>query len=199
MNDSEFNQVLKSARVPEPSPEYWRGFPKTVLRRLRQEGDRGGGTEPRRRPALPLWGLGLATTCLVLGFALGLWRRRPPLPGNVMTAQNLTLLREVTALFPNSVRAIVADEAGVRLVLSDRPDVPVSNPLLIRVCRGDKCQSVITFSGQTVELAGVPLEVLADAQGHVLLVGERQVWSSAKPGRLFTDGKVEARVLQTVL
>jgi hypothetical protein len=198
MNDSELNQLLKSAPVPEPQPEYWREFPGTVVRRLRQ-GDGGGATEPRLRPALPRWSLGLTAACLVIGFAIGLWPTGQSPAANGLTAQNLKLLREVTAMFPNSVRAIIADEAGVRLVLSDRPDVPVSSPLLIRVCQGERCQSVITFSGQTVELAGIPLEVLTDAHGHVLLVGEGGVWSSAERGPPLAGRQVEARVLETVL
>jgi hypothetical protein len=198
MNDTDLNRILKSARVPEPPTEYWREFPGTVVRRLRQ-GDGGGAAEPRRRPALPFWSLGLATACLVIGCAVGLWLAGRPSAPNDLLAQNFELLREVTAMFPNSVRAVVADESGVRLVLSDQPDVPPSSPLLIRVCRGNRCQSVITFSGQTVELAGIPVEVLADAEGHVLLVGERVVWSSAEGGPLFADGKVEAHVLEVVL
>lgn len=198
MNNSELDQILKSARVPEPPAEYWREFPATMVRRLHQ-GDGVGSAEPRRRPALPFWSLGLATACLVIGCAVGLWLAGRPSVPNDLLAQNLALLREVSAMFPNSVRAVVADESGVRLVLSDQPDVPASSPLWIRVCQGNRCQSVITFSGQTVELSGIQLEVLADAEGHVLLVGEHVVWSSAEGGRLFADGKVEAHVLEVVL
>ena len=73
------------------------------------------------------------------------------------------------------MRAIVKDERGVRLVLADKPDVPASPPLLVRLCQPQRCRSVITFSGQQVRLDGETIEVLADGHGKVLVVGERSV------------------------
>ncbi len=198
MNNSELDRILKSAPVPERPAEYWREFPGSVMGRLR-EGDRGGAAEPEHRPGVLFWGLGLATACLLIACAAAVWLAGQPAAANSLTAQDFKLLREVMTMFPNSVRAVAADESGVHLELSDRPDVPVSTPLLIRVYQGSLSQSVITFSGQTVELAGRPVEVLADARGDILLVAEGGVWSSAEGGRLFAHSKVEARVLHVVL
>lgn len=151
------------------------------------------------RPAIYGWGFGLATACLVVGFWFGFLRgHRSELdPGSL--AESAQLIREMASLFPNRVRAIVTDDSGVRLVLSDQANVPVSTPLLIKVCQGRTCQSITTFSGQEIQVAGHDFEVLTDARGNVLLVSDGVIWTSAEPGRRLSSLKIEARTLGAVL
>jgi hypothetical protein len=111
----------------------------------------------------------------VLGIALGNWRGAKP--ANALL-QNEKLMREVLAMFPNQVRAIVQDENGLSLSLADEPNVPSSTPLWIKICDGKQCRSVVTFSGQAMQIAGQRVEVLADARGGVMLVGDDFFWSS---------------------
>jgi hypothetical protein len=198
MNDSELNQTLRSARVPEPPADQWDRFPQRVVQRLRREITKPA---PRVRPrrALLLWGIGFATACLVIGFGFGFWRGRHVPADDGSLAESSKLIREVATLFPNRVRAIISDRSGVRLVLSDRPDVPVSTPLFVKVCQGTKCQTIITFSGQEIQVANENVEVLADARGNVLLVGDRLVWSSAESTRTVANLKIAAKPLDAVL
>lgn len=200
MNDSELNKVLRSARVPDRSAEYWDEFPLRVLRQLRRL-DSSGAAVSRSRSRLTIWGWGvsLGAVCLAFGFWFGFSRGNRSDIDQGSLAESAKLIREVASLFPNRVRAIVTDDNGVRLVLSDQANVPASTPLLIKVCQGRTCQSITTFSGQEIQVAGNEFEVLADARGNVLLVGDHVIWTSVEPGRRLSSLKIEARTLETML
>lgn len=197
MNDSDLNKLLKSARVPERMPEYWERFPTAVVRRLRQ----GSVSETRtahRKPPWLIWATGFATACLVIGFGIGVWHGRQ---GSEVRswAESARLIREVGALFPQRVRAIISDDSGVRLVLSEQPDVPDSRPLWVSICQGKRCQTIVTFSGQQIQFAEQSFEVLADAKDNVLLVGQRTVWSSSEPARPLASLRIRAKALEAAL
>jgi len=100
--------------------------------------------------------------------------------------------------FPNRVRAIVQDERGLQLVLSDQPNVPMSTPLWVKICDGKQCSSLVTFSGQELEIAGQKITVLSDAEGGIILEGNQFVWSSS--ARNFAQGglKIEAKRLNSI-
>jgi hypothetical protein len=174
MNNSELNKLLKSAKVPEPTAEHWEDFPGQVVRSLRSQPE--VDTPPvhsHRRPMLA-WGLALAT-CLVIGFVVGHWRGTSEANGLL---QNAKVVSEVIAMFPNQVQAIIQDENGLRLTLAETANVPQSQPLWIKVCDGKQCRSIVTFSGQVVQIDGQRVEALADAAGGVMLVGEHFFWSA---------------------
>jgi hypothetical protein len=85
------------------------------------------------------------------------------------------------------------------LILSDSNNVPASAPLYVRVCDGKQCASVVTFSGQEIQIAGQRMMVLSDARGGIILAGNQFVWSS--DGKVY-DGKnlsIEAKSLLTTL
>jgi hypothetical protein len=195
MNESELNQTLKSARLPERAPEYWEKFPNAVVRRLRQEATLSM-RRPARKPALLIWATGFATACLVIGFGVGVWHGRSELSS---LAESARLIREVAALFPKRVRAIISDESGVRLVLSDQADVPASTPLWVSVCQAGKCQTIVTFSGQKIQLADQSFDVLTDAKDNVLLIGPQTFWSSSDPARSLATLNIKAKVLEAAL
>jgi len=95
-------------------------------------------------------------------------------------------------MFPNQVRAIVVGQTGVKLDLSDNPDIPSSPPVRVDVCRHQQCLTYITFSGQSIRLNGETCDVLADGQGHISLVGRDIVWTSADPTRRLEAYHIEA-------
>lgn len=173
MNDSELRRLLKSAKVPEQSAEHWQEFPGQVVRSLHRQRTTDECSHSNQRPRLA-WGLALAT-CVVIGFFVGHWRGANQVNGLL---KNGKLVREVVAMFPNQVQAIIQDENGIRLSLADTPNVPQSQPLWIKICDGKKCRSIVTFSGQVVQIDGQRVEALADASGGVMLVGEHFFWSA---------------------
>ena len=101
-------------------------------------------------------------------------------------------------MFPNRVRAIVQDERGINLVLSDNDDVPVSPPLYVRICDGKHCSSLVTFSGQEIQIAGQKITVLADARGGIILTGNQFVWSNTERTYAGNHLKIEAKNLGSV-
>lgn len=193
MKDSELEKMLRQARVPERSAEYWDDFPRRALSKSRLRPEARSVPEGVWLPRIA-WGLGVAFACLVIGLFI------QRLPGTkevdaFALLRDQKLLREVLTMFPNRVRAIQQDEHGVRLVLSENADVPPSPPLWVKICDGKHCRAVVTFSGQELDFAGEKVEVLADAQGQIMLVGNRFVWSSGEPQRATDHLRIQARAL----
>jgi hypothetical protein len=215
MKDSELNQILKSAAVPEPAAERWDQFPKRVMAQIHRREQPAGvekGAEARVRAESmevkpPAWAfalrfkpalaLGLAVVCIALGFALGFWKGRDSAITTQQLAQAKKYFKEVEALFPNQVQAIVFDDRGAHLVLADEANVPASLPVYLKISGPKGRQTCLTFSGQQVRINGDICDVLVDHHGDVLLVGQQLVWSSAQPASKTGRYQIEARTLET--
>jgi len=193
MNNPELDSILKKARTPERPEEFWAEFPQQVaggLNRARTENYR-----PERNwfPRLA-WGFATAI-CILAAFAIGHWRGRVEMKTSTDVLANAKVVSETLAMFPNQVRAIVQDERGVNLVLSDSADVPASPPIYVRICDGKHSSSLVTFSGQEIQIAGQKMTVLSDAQGGIILMGNDFAWSSREPTYAKNDLKIEAKNL----
>ncbi len=199
MKNSELDKLLQSVPVPERDAEFWEDFPKSVTIRLAKERDSRVGLPTTRRIPAVAWGVAFASACIVLGFALGFWKGRDVGPSDKELAAMQKCYREIAALFPNQVQAIVIDESGSRLMLADTADVPTSPPIYLKICKANGCQRFITFSGQQVQVNGELCDVLTDAQRDVLVVGRQLVWSSAQPDSVKSPYRIQARVLEAAL
>jgi hypothetical protein len=212
MNNPELESTLKKARLPEIPGESLEQFPRRVaagIRRGRESwsssfslsGHRAsvGDTLKRELQRLfprPAWGIA-TVICILAAFAIGHWRgeiatKAAPANDSLTSAK---LIRETLAMFPNRVRAIVEDERGLNLVLSATADVPTSQPLYVRISDGKHSSSIVTFSGQEIQIAGQKLTVLSDAQGGIILMGNDFAWSSREPSFAKSDLKIEAKNL----
>lgn len=182
MNDAELEKLLKAAPVPEQTPEFWERLPERINARLHWQQQRSENVNlPSRPRGRVVWGWGFtgAAVLVLVGFLLGNWHSNKQA---MALLQNEKLLREVLTTFPNQVQAIIQDDNGLHLSLAEEANVPQSQPLWLKVCEGKVCRSIITFSGQVVQIADKPVEVLADARGGVMLVGEHFFWSSWEGG-----------------
>jgi len=193
MTDPELDKILRSAKDPALEPGYLEDFPRQVWAGLKRKADRPG------RPVagfFPGWAWGLALALCILT-AIPVWlsveRKKNDSPVEVLA--DAKLIRETMAMFPNQLRAIVRDQNGIKLDLTDRPDVPVSPPLLVRVCDGNACASFITFSGQEIQLGDKKYTVLSGDDGGIILETENFVWSSKTGGWGDKRMKISARVL----
>ena len=194
MKKPELESILKRARLPEISKESSETFPRRIAARLRRND--WPVRAARQRSLRIAWALGLVA-CVVLGFAIGRWTARKE-PGTILAPDSQTglkLIRETLTKFPNRVRAILDDENGLSLILSDDADVPVSTPIYIRICDGKHCSSLVTFSGQEVQIAGQNVTVLSQGDGGIILEGSKLFWSTGKPVYAERNLKIEARNL----
>ena len=212
MNDSELNQFLRQATVPEREPEYWEQFPgrvTTELERRRQPpahhprsnaAATGSWFAPLRSVLTrPVIALVVAVVCLAVGYLLGVGkaRRTPRIDPEFASARQY--FRELAALFPNQLQAIVFDQQGAHLVLAAEPNLPASPPLYLKVCGPHGCQRFVTFSGQQIKVNGDAWDVLADGQGNILLVGQQQLWAGAATSARSGPYHIEARTLEARL
>lgn len=194
MNNSELDAILKRARMPETPEESLAMLPRRIVAGI-QRNDPPVRTTRNFPPQLA-WVFGLAA-CVVIAISIGHWRGRTAeelIPANDTLASE-ELVRETLAMFPNQVRAIVEDDHGLNLVLSDKKDVPDSAPLYLRICDGKHCSSFVTFSGQEIQIAGQTVTVLADAHGGIILTGEQFVWSNTERTFAGNHLKIEAKNL----
>jgi len=218
MNDAELNDALKRATIPERETGYWEQFPSCVTAEIERRGHAAraetcpvvptptvtGLGSPwswasvfRSLGAKPALAVGLAALCLAVGFALGLWRGHRPAGDGMQLAEARKYFHEIEALFPNQLQAIIFDDRGTHLVLAQKPNLPVSPPLYLKICGPNGCQRVITFSGQQVHVNGEVCDVLTDSQGNVLVVGRQLVWSGAQAASRSGQYQIEARMLET--
>jgi hypothetical protein len=72
--------------------------------------------------------------------------------------------------------AVTFGPEGPRVILSDRPDLPETPGIVVRLCAQDGCRTALTVSGQSVELGTQRLEVLGTARGEVLVTTGNTVW-----------------------
>jgi hypothetical protein len=197
MNDRELDKMLKSAPLPEQHEEFWDKLPARVTTKIHWQSQQG--IAPRvgqHRNDVLDWALGagvVAVVCLVS--VLLLPKRKSPTEA-VAIALVEKCYRETEVLFPNQIQAIVFDEAGPRVVLAERADVPKSPPLYLKICGPHGCQEIVTFSGQQVRVNGDLCDVLTDAAGNVMLAGNHMFWSSQLVGTKAGRYRIKARTME---
>lgn len=197
MNNAELDQLLKSAPVPERAPDFWEHFPKRIIGKIQWQPRREAAVPEAPRRAFPsVWATATAVTCLLIAFAFALHRGQIRRNAAGEVAQVEKCYREIEAMFPNQVQAIIFDEHGPRMILAEQADVPKSPPLYLKVCGPRGCQQFVTFSGQQILVNGDNCDVLFDVAGNVLLVGRKLVWSSASPTHNVEKYRIEARALR---
>lgn len=209
MTDEELNRRLKSVRVPARTEEHWERFPERVTRALTEAEASAPPAAVRVFPLLRLAALGAGCALVVLALV---WPRQQPAPQPVSSVpsalpetepselvEGRKIVSELANLFPRRLRSLRIDKEGVSMDLADESLVPDSTPLFLRFCQSGECESIVTFSGQQLELDGLRFEVLQDAEGNVMLVGESWFWSSAETGSIPGNLTVSARPLELVM
>ncbi len=194
MKNPELDSILKSARLPDIPEASLELFPRRIVTRIKHN----------ERPSHPTktllsrlaWVFGLVG-CVVIALGIGHWHGRMETETALAndSLANIKLIQETLSLFPNRVRAIVQDEHGLNLVLSDNADVPVSSPIYVRICDGKHCSSLVTFSGQEIQIAGQKLTVLSQPNGGIILEGNQFVWSNTDRNYAGNHLKIEAKNL----
>src|SRR5690606_8924954 len=105
------------------------------------------------------------------------------------------ILREISALFPNQIRAIIKDESGLKFILAEEANIQPAQPLVLKVCVSDGCQEIITFSGQSIEIAGRRVTLRAETGDRIVINGESFLWSSDLKDNSVPNLRIESRRL----
>lgn len=198
MKNSELEKLLKSASAPERAPDFWEQFPKRITARIHWQMQRRAATPEAPRPTRPFaWALGAGAICLLLALSFAVHRSQARRAAAGELARVEKCYREIEAMFPNQVQAIIFDDRGPRMILAEQADVPKSPPLYLKICGPRGCQQFVTFSGQQIRVNGDNCDVLQDAAGNVLLAGKQLVWSSASLLRRPGKYRIEARQLES--
>jgi hypothetical protein len=186
MKPHPLDSLLRS--VPEPIvPEESReAFAQKVLHRLRSAPESGRNDHPAARlPWNPFRNLasGFATASALAIVGWGVHVGTSGWGGDTgmafdpaETRAYREVWKEFATLFPNQVRAVTFGPEGPRVILSDRPDLPETPGILVRLCSRDGCRTALTVSGQSVELGTQRLEVLGTARGEVFVTFDDSVW-----------------------
>jgi len=190
MNDSELEKLLKAAPGPGLTEEYRQAFTEKVLGNLRSSPVRS--TPPRSWRPRFAWALATAG-CVLLAFWIGRWHGRAETGQDILT--NSKVIHETLAMFPHRVRAIVSDQHGINLVLSDADNVPASPPIYVRISDGKNLSSMVTFSGQEIQIDGQKLTVLAEEDGGIILEGKGVLWSNGKAILAAKNMQIQARTI----
>lgn len=200
MNNHELDDLLRKAPPPEWPQSHWETFPARVLRGVRaSERKPGRFREPRRGATARLLVAGLAVAaCLVMALWLAPGKSRERLDPQLVTA-SARLLSELTGLFPNSLRAVISEGEQNRILLSEGDNARNTEPVLVRLCHNGECLTIVTFSGERIEVGPLRFEVLAGGNGEVMLVGEDFVWSGSQRSGFRGWPRVEATTLSEVL
>ncbi|MCL4180849.1 MAG: hypothetical protein KJ072_24265 [Verrucomicrobia bacterium] len=200
MNNHELDTLLRNSRPPDWPQAYWETFPSQVVRGVRESEPRTGRVRaPRRGASARLMVSGLAVAaCLVLALWLGHRSPREGLDPQLVTA-SARLLSELTGLFPNTFRAVISEGNQSRILLSEGESARGTEPVLVRLCHNGECLTIVTFSGERIEVGPLRFEVLAGGKGEVLLVGEDFVWSGTDSAQLLQGQRVEAITFSATL
>jgi hypothetical protein len=199
MTNPELESILKKARPPEIPAASLEMFPRLIMARLKRIGPESRATS-NLSPRLA-WVFGLVA-CVAIALAImrspiGHMVNLPPRAADSLAS--LKLVREMVAMFPHRVRAIVEDDRGLNLVLSDNDDVPTSAPLYVHICDGKHCSSVVPFSGQEIDVGGQKITVLDDPRGEIIVEGNQFVWSSAQEFGGRSHLRIDAKELEKTM
>lgn len=125
----------------------------------------------RRRVRGHFWPALAAAACIALAFTL---LTRPDAPRVIAVPapaedKYALILREVTAVFPEQVKAIIADGGELRISLAEQPIVTARQAVVVELCENQKCTTIITYIGQTVEVGGHTVTVRTDEKGSIVV------------------------------
>jgi hypothetical protein len=177
MNDEDLKKRLAELGVPEPDEtarERALDRALTALRNTTVE------AEVKRPAFFARWAI-LAGTCAVLALTVVVGSR--PAGDDLVVWQRT--LREVEALFPGQLTAVIESDGAVDLEISDEAAGGTSQPVLVEFTQGSRVLRVLSYSGRRVcvDLGGEKacFEPLVTSDGGVILAGENFLWSAENP------------------
>jgi hypothetical protein len=191
MNDELLKKRLAELKVPEPEENARERTLHRALLALKNA--------PEEVPEVRshfFWRWAAAAGACAAVALMAAWMVTRPVGEDLLAWQRT--LREVEALFPGQVNAVIERDGAVDLELSDQDAGGTSQPVVVEFVRGADVLRVLSYSGRKVcvDLGGAKacFEPLVTAEGRVILAGEDFLWSSEHPVSR-AGYRVEARFL----
>ena len=178
MTENELRRILSGLKIPTASNiARERARHRAALALGRTE------TAPNSERAVWFWRLTAGALAVALTGVLT-WQAwlRPDAPRED-TAADQKILKQMQALFPRQVNAVVDDNGKVDLSVAQSPEVGSDQPIVVLFQRHGKMIRVLSYSGHKFCL---PLdghehcfEILAAAAGGVILEEDDRAWLTA--------------------
>lgn len=185
MNNQELARLLKCAPLPTPRERFENQLVTNVLRRASMRGV-GNSPLPTKASAWPCYSfaLGVSVICGILLLIFAHFRQvATPAISNSKLARAERYYMAIHSLFPRQIRAITLGAEGPSLLLSDKPDVPQAEAVLVEISNASGSATLVVVAGQGFSFNGEHYEVLLDQGGNVIIMGPDSAWSSAAPRR----------------
>lgn len=150
-----------------------------------------------RRPRIRIhfWPVLAVAACIALAFSL--FFRPNPTPVAVVPPKQddkyALILREVSAVFPDQLKAIIAEGGELRIALADEPIADDKQAVVVELCENQKCTTLITYVGQTVEVGRHIVTVREDEKGAIVV----EAPPSEEPGAPTTKPEADDLVIST--
>jgi hypothetical protein len=149
----------------------------------------------RRISRVRLWPVLAAAACLIL--IITLLSRPSSAPVSITQApaedKYALILREVSAVFPEQVQAIIADGGELQISLADHPVSNNKQAVVVELCEQNKCTTIITYVGQTVEIGTHRVTVRTDEKGAILIDGPEFHGTGDHPGNPVSGLHIKTR------
>jgi hypothetical protein len=178
MNDESLNEKLRSLELPAPDPA---AREKALHRALIAFENREASAPPTPRTYRAGWLVVGAAAALVCALGILLPHVLTERPADL--ASQRALLKQMEALFPGQLRAIVEHGDDVDVLTEDERGSASDQPLVVTFRSAAKTIRVVSYSGRDVclTIAGenVCFEMLLTDDGDVILSGKDFLWSRA--------------------
>lgn len=117
------------------------------------------------------WPILATAACVLLAITLFTKPGHTPNSGAAAPVEDkyALILREVTAVFPHQVQAIIADGGELRISLADHAISGKKQAVVVELCEAKQCTTVITYVGQTVVVGEHRITVHADEKGAIVV------------------------------
>lgn len=144
---------------------------------------------------LPILAAAACVALAVLSFTNSVPPSTAPDPLVVKEDSAAVILREVTLLFPDQVRAIVHDKGRIEVDLLEGPPARKGPAVVLELNDRGEMQQIITYIGQTIKIRGRSVTILMGAHGQILIEGTGISWSSDHPAQPLLNLNIRTRLI----
>ena len=201
MTDREIKSLLASVETPPPAAATQRRWAERAWSERHHHPHGQTNPRPINYWQAVSWALG-GGLLASLAFIFSLSRRPSFVLPYSHADDDRTLVREVSAVFPGQLNAIIEHRRSQEVQLTDTAGAFMTQPIVIELVRGQDRLRILTFSGQSVSLdlgdQTVRLDFLVGEHNQVFVLGQDSVlFPRSKP--MLKGYQLSARLIHASL